>query len=217
MPRCKHCSDKFTPLRFNWKYCDKEECTDIGIKELREKDRKQRKKKARDHTKQLKSKLDNMKRLPELKKELQPLINHIARLIDWGTPCMMCGEHIKNFAHGCHYHTTRAHDQIRFNLHNIHHGDFGCNNAMGGNIQGYDQRLIEVYSKEYWEYVKFQLIHDYPYCGLRKEDIEPLKKEARKIIKELKTIGMSYTVQMRVKLRTKYNERLGVYLNNIKY
>ena len=166
---------------------------------------------SKEHVARLSKKLDRMKKLPELKKELQPFINKIARLIDKGVPCMMCGIPIKGVANGCHYHGSRSNDPIRFDLNNIHIGDYGCNGPKGGNILGYDERLIEVYGRSYWEYVKFQLVRDHPYCGLRKPDIAEIMIKAKETIKELEKLNLAYPPAMRLKLRTEINKRLNIY------
>lgn len=220
--RCKWCSERFDLKPWHavgYKVCEKENCRTLAIAEACEKAKKQhereRKNKSKAMVSDAKCKLNKMKQLPELKKELQPLINHIARLIDWGLPCMMHGDYFQGNPHGCHYHSTRSQDSIRFNLHNIHQGCYSCNKGKGGNINGYDEQLISVYGKQYWEYVKFGIVRTYQYCGLRKTDIEALKVAARKIIKELLADSKTYTTVERLALREKYNKRLGIYLKEL--
>lgn len=83
---------------------------------------------------------------------LQKEINLISRLIDKDTGCISCGGHTTPA--GGHYHAVGGNSSLRYNLHNIHLQDFGCNNRKGANIPKYDLGLIERYGKPYWEYVK---------------------------------------------------------------
>ena len=48
--RCKNCKDKFEPKYFNYKYCDKEDCNNVGVAETLSKARKQLEKKKREVT-----------------------------------------------------------------------------------------------------------------------------------------------------------------------
>jgi len=212
MPRCLHCKDKFQPRKFLWKYCDKEACNDIGVAELV---RKTREKQKRDKAKAWKKEKAEIKKdietLPEAKNKLQKVVNKIARLIDKDVPCMMCGTPSYSRKNGCHYHSVGSNGAIRFNLHNIAIGCHSCNEERGGNIHGYDERLIEVFGREHWEYVKFDLVKLYPYLGISKQEVHETRLEALKIVKELEKANLTYPPKMRLKLRTEINKRLNIY------
>jgi len=146
----------------------------------------------------------------EIAKTLQNPINHIARLIDKGHPCMMCGKPIKK-DFGCHYHSVGSNSTLRFNLLNVWSGCYSCNGMKGGNIPGYDIQIVGMYGKKKWEYIKFDLVRETDPLHLSKEEMKELAAKARTIVKELQKLNMIYPVQMRWKMREKLNERLGIY------
>lgn len=201
---CKQCKRKFEqkqPLQ----YVCSLECSIDYAKELEE---KRQNKEFKTYKKEIKEK---HKTISQYKKDLEKEINLIVRLIDKDKPCMMCGNPEMKRVNACHYHSVGANDTLRFNLFNIWAGCHKCNGELGGNITGYDIQLIEKYGREKWEYVKFSLTRTYSHIGLTISEIKELTLEARKIAKELKSIGLLYPCTMRWKLREKYNKRLGIY------
>ena len=148
--------------------------------------------------------------LSDYKKKLQPLINKIARLIDKGHNCMMCGRQMKRI-NGCHYHSVGSNDTLRFNLFNIWAGCHSCNSEKGGNINGYDFQLVEIYGKEFWESIKFDMVRENPLIKLSKEDIEIIIKKCRLIINALELENIKFTNEQRISLRKKFNKELGIY------
>jgi hypothetical protein len=212
MPRCKSCKSKFTATYFLEKFCKRDECKDIEARVLLEKARSKQQKLKADAWKV--EKAEHKKTLEttgEAKDKLQKVINQIARLIDNGISCMMCGTPNYNRKNGCHYHSVGSNDTIRFNLHNIAIGCHKCNGEEGGNIIGYDNRLIEVFGREHWEYVKFDLVKLYPYIGLSKPEIHEIRLEAVKIARELEKANLVYGPKVRLRMRTEINKRLGIY------
>lgn len=186
----------------------KDECRALGTQQLIESQKKQEE---RNQKKRFKILGEELKSLPQKKQELEPEINLIARLIDKGHPCMMCGNPKMKRINGCHYHSKGHNDTIRFNLHNIWAGCHSCNSEKGGNIAGYDLCLISEFGHEYWEEIKFGLTREYKLLKLTKDEINEKIKIARQIIRELKKADKVYTNEERVELRDKYNKRLGMY------
>lgn len=146
------------------------------------------------------------------KSMFQDEVNLIARLLDWGNPCMMCGNPRMKRINGCHYHSRGANPSLRYNLLNIFHGCHSCNSEKGGNIIGYDTCLIATFGEELWNEVKFDLVREYPRIDLRENDFKEKIPIAREIVRELKKANRIYTSEERVELRDKYNKRLGIYL-----
>lgn len=202
--RCKNCKTKFEPKKFLQKYCLKtDDCITAFLsyaKEVKAKQQRAKDKKTRE----------SLKTLSEWQKDLEQEINKIARLIDKGSGCISCGGHTTPA--GGHYASVKANGSIRFNLDNIHLQDFSCNNWKSANIINYDLGLIERYGKEYWEYVKFELPQKYPILKLKAFEYKSIIAEARKIVRELEKLDLQYTPKIRLELRKKYNERLGMYL-----
>lgn len=83
MPRCKNCKEKFEPLRFNQKYCFKDECVKVwvsaGKKILQKQDRKRRAK--------IK---ESLKTVKDYHKDAQRTFNTYVRLRDNGKECISC-------------------------------------------------------------------------------------------------------------------------------
>jgi hypothetical protein len=202
--RCKHCKTKFVPKKFLQKYClETDDCITAFLshaKEVKAKQQRAKDKKTRE----------GLKTLTDWQKDLEAEINKIARLIDKGSGCISCGGHTTPA--GGHYASVKANGSIRFNLDNIHLQDFNCNNWKSANIINYDLGLIERYGKEYWEYVKFELPQRYPILKLKLFEYKPIIAEARKIVRELEKLDLQYPPKIRLELRKKYNERLGMYL-----
>jgi hypothetical protein len=70
--------------------------------------------------------------------------------------------------------------------------------------------IEKMYGKEYKEYVD-GLAMEYKYIGLKAAEYPEKITIALKIVRELKKIDGSYTAKQRIKLREKYNTRLGIY------
>lgn len=210
--KCKHCKEKFVPKAFLQKYCmEKDECVSIFLAELREKNKKQNQKNERAEVKQL---AEQWKRHGDWLKDLENVINKIARLIDAGYNCISCGHAGKPQAG--HYHSVGSDAGLRYNLHNIHIQCYQCNAPKGGNIIGYDEGLIHFYGSEYWNYVKFNLknIYHQPL----KVSIPQIKESieiCRGIIKELEKGEQIIGGLARIQMRSALNERIGIYPQNI--
>jgi hypothetical protein len=123
---------------------------------------------------------------------------------------MMCDSVMKR-TNGCHYHSRGSSPTLRFNLLNIWIGCHSCNGEKGGNIIGYDNRLIDVYGRDKWEHIKFDMVRETPPLHLTIDDLKKAKIEANKIVRELEKLDMVYPEKVRWTMRIKYNERIGIY------
>ena len=208
MPRCKNCREVYNQYEFNNKFCLSIDCqTQKALFKLG----KIKKQTAKDWKAKKKVLKEKLKAKSDYEKEAQPIINKIARLIDKGSNCMMCNNIMKR-TNGCHYHSVGSSPTIRFNLFNIWIGCHSCNGEKGGNIIGYDNRLIDVYNRERWEYIKFDIVRETAPIHLTIDDLKQLKKESSKIVRELEKLDLTYSIELRWKLRDKFNKRLGIYL-----
>lgn len=199
MPRCKICKDKFEAKFFNQKTCFNASCV-LSYKKIL--DAKEWKAKKRVLNEKIKTKSDYYK-------ELQVLVNSIAREIDKGSSCMMCGN-IPKKKNGCHYHSVGSNPTLRYNLFNIWLGCEKCNVWLGGNIIGYDNQLIKYYGKEKWEYIKFDLVRIYKDLHLSIEDIKHFKLIAKEILTEINNTH-ELNHKERWIFREKLNKRLNIY------
>lgn len=140
-PRCKHCKERFDQKHFNVRYCDKDECFEAMMLEVREKYRKSKEKADKKATNLLKEKL---KTKSDYIKDLQKLVNRFVRIRDLGKSCISCNtiltENVKYDA-GHMYPTT--YQFLRFNEDNIAGQCVRCNRDLHGNISEYRPKMEE--------------------------------------------------------------------------
>jgi hypothetical protein len=142
MPRCKNCKDKFEPVRFNAKYCLKDECIKAFVEEAKA-----------AQWKKTKVKLKNeLKTTTDWLKEAQKVFNTFIRLRDDGLNCISCDKPPKKKNCG-HYFSQGGHANVRFDEDNCHLQCEHCNTFLSGNLLNYQigiekrigaQRLIEL-------------------------------------------------------------------------
>lgn len=132
MPRCKSCKQKFEPIRFNMKYCLKDECVNAFVEEVKSKTWKKTKAKA---------KLDLMT-LSDYLKLAQQVFNKYINLRDKGLPCISCDKPITGRVNASHFWNANNHYNVRFNEDNVHSSCITCNQFLSGNLLEYRTRLI---------------------------------------------------------------------------
>lgn len=127
MPRCKNCKDKFEPIRFNAKYCLKDECIKAFVEEVKTKE-----------WKKTKAKLKNeIKTNSDWLKEAQKVFNTYIRLRDQGKPCVSCGSKLGEKYDAGHYFSMGGHKAVTFNEDNVHAQCVTCNRYKHGNLLEY--------------------------------------------------------------------------------
>lgn len=208
LPKCKYHKEKFIPKYPFQKFClSDDECIKAFNEFVKAEKEKQRVKQWQKEKKVIK---ESLKTKSDYESDLQDEINHIARLIDKETGCISCGGQ-KSLAGG-HYHSVGSNKTIRFHLDNIHLQDFYCNNWKSANTHKYDLGLIERYGNDYWNYIKFDIPKLFPLLKMAKNDYVDKIKTARQIVKELQKADLTYSAKVRLELRKKFNERLGIYV-----
>lgn len=140
---------------------------------------------------------------------VQPIINEIARMIDYGCPCIATGLYDGKQAGG-HYHSTGSNRTIALHLHNIHVQSFHSNGPTGGgdNIR-YRNGIIRTYGQSYMD--KIEALSMTPAIHLSKADLIEVKERASAIRLELKADLKYRTPEERIALRDKLNVRIGIY------
>lgn len=216
---CKVCKARFEKdLSKPWIVWCSDECALVIVKEKQEKINKklqlQYKARASEEKKkwagEKKMMIENTMKRGDWLKRLETIINNIARLIDFGTACISCGGFGKPQAG--HYHSVASDATIRFNLHNEHLQDYRCNVELGSNTIGYDEGLIRVYGREYWEYVKFGLKNVYHKpLNLSIPEIKIYIDQARIILKRLEKDQVERSPEERIELRDLINSEIGIY------
>jgi hypothetical protein len=131
MPRCKNCKQKFEPIRFNHKYCLKDECIRAFVAEVKEKTWKETKTRMKT----------DLKTTQDWLKEAQTIFNQYINLRDKGLPCVSCGKPIKGRVNASHFWNANNHHNVRFEEDNVHSSCITCNQFLSGNLLEYRTRL----------------------------------------------------------------------------
>ena len=149
MPRCKNCKNKFEPIRFNHKYCLKDECIKVFVAEVKEKTWKETKTRMKN----------DLKTTQDWLKEAQTIFNKYIRLRDMGLLCISCNTIPKKKNAG-HYFSSGGHSNVRFDEDNVHLQCEHCNTFLSGNLLNYQigiekrigaDKLIELQGKAHLE------------------------------------------------------------------
>jgi hypothetical protein len=147
--RCKNCKEKFEPIRFNAKYCLKDECVRAFVAEAKEKQWKQTKTRMKA----------DLKTTSDWLKEAQVVFNKYIRERDKGLNCISCDKPPKKKNCG-HYYSQGGHSNVRFDEDNCHLQCEHCNSFLAGNLLNYQigiekrigaERLIELQGRAHLE------------------------------------------------------------------
>jgi hypothetical protein len=140
--RCKNCKDKFEPIRFNHKFCLKDECIKAFVEEVKVKQWKETKTRMKN----------DLKTTQDWLKEAQTIFNKYVRLRDMGLVCVSCQQPPKKKNCG-HYFSQGGHSNVRFDEDNCHLQCEHCNTFLSGNLLNYQigiqkrigaQKLLEL-------------------------------------------------------------------------
>lgn len=141
---------------------------------------------------------------------IQPIFNEIARLIDWGLPCIATKKFGK--MNGGHRISVGANRSICLNLHNIHRQCYESNHHKSGDPDKYDKGLEDEYGIEYVEYIKS--LHQTPLQKWTKETLDEIKEKAiaqrNKLKKDIEE-GIVLNPIQRIEKRTEINKIIGIY------
>lgn len=147
--RCKNCRDKFEPIRFNHKYCLKDECVRAFVEETKAAAWKKTKKKMQA----------DIETTQDVLKAAQLVFNKYIRLRDQGLNCISCDKPAKKENCG-HYYSQGGHSNVRFDEDNCHLQCEHCNTYLSGNLLNYQigiekrigaERLIELQGRAHLE------------------------------------------------------------------
>lgn len=147
--RCKNCKEKFESIRFNQKYCLKDECLRVFVAETKEKQWKQTKTRMKE----------NLKTTSDWLKEAQAVFNKYIRERDKGLNCISCNK--PPLKKNCgHYYSQGGHSNVRFDEDNCHLQCEHCNTYLSGNLLNYQigiekrigaEKLIELQGRAHLE------------------------------------------------------------------
>ena len=202
--KCKHCKNEYVPRASTQTSCSWQcaiSLTNIAIQKKYDKEAKVQKAEMKER----------IKTSSDYKGDLQKIVNHIARLIDEGAPCISSGRSSGKMSGG-HRWACGGWDNLRFNLMNIWIQSFHDNHHLSGNPSGYDKFLKEAGIYE----LVMDLNVTYPMMRWKDYDIKEKIVIARQIVKELKEANqvdsLPRKTDLRIELRVKYNKLLGIYL-----
>lgn len=191
------------------------ECGFQHAKNLKRKKEEEEAKEEKEQRKQNKLKDKAIREQIESKgyfeKKLQPIVNHIARIIDYDLSCIALEQWGQ--MHGGHFKAVKGSESIRFNLHNIHRQCAQSNEHHQGDEARYRLGLIRDYGQAYLEMVDGLKLK---YRGrqklwTKKEIIDAIPKAQeirRRLKKEIKTVQ---DPTERIRLRDWVNKELGLY------
>jgi len=149
---------------------------------------------------------EEIKKKAAYEKDLQEIVNEIARLIDCGKGCISCthgwtGAFTRKKNAG-HFHARGNYPAIRFHLDNIFLQCEQCNTYLHSNDKRFIIGLREIYGNEYLEFVD-NLPLKYPELHLTREDLKEAIKRAKFVRKEILS-GIDYS-------RWEINNYIGIY------
>lgn len=200
--KCKICGTEFEKKTIAHVVCCYNPC---GVLFMASQNDKRIKKEWGKEKKELKEKI---KTHSDYKKELQTLVNKIARIIDYGQPCIATGK-LEGKRNGGHFIAVGSNDTIRFNLHNIHIQSEYSNTYKGGDNFKYCEGIERIYGIDYLERIK-SLKSTLPI----KLSIDELKLKIRLAKEIIKDIDIDYVwsnPKDRIEQREKFNNVLGIY------
>ena len=131
--RCKNCKEKFEPIRFNQKYCLKDECVRVFVQVVKEKTWKQTKAKMKN----------DIKTNSDWMKEAQKVFNQYIRLRDKNQTCISCGSKLGSKYDAGHFYSMGGHKAVTFDEDNVHAQCVACNQFKSGNLINYREGLIK--------------------------------------------------------------------------
>jgi len=137
--RCKNCKEVFEPKWFNWKFCDKDLCHNLGVKDLVKKEREKKAKQERKETKKAKEALLTHR---DYLKLFQTVFNTYIRERDKDLPCISCGKNNEKQFHAGHYRSVGSCPELRFEELNVWRQCATCNTYLHGNLIEYRKELI---------------------------------------------------------------------------
>jgi len=157
--KCRICKLPFIPKNNFIPVCDEIDCKTQYAMSVVEKQRKSKRTEEKRTTSEQKKKMtvELMSDDKYRSSVLQPVINEIARLVDFGQPCIATENYGKE--NGGHYISVGANRTICLNLHNIHIQSFESNHWKSGDTLKYQVGIIRVYGEEYFFLRLYMLLY----------------------------------------------------------
>ena len=171
--RCKNCKEKFEPIRFNMKYCLKDECVRVWVEKTKEKAWKEKKQKMQQE----------LETVQDYIKMTQIIFNKYIRLRDKGQVCISCNKPALKENAG-HFWSAGGHSNVRFNEDNVHLQCEYCNTYLSGNLIMYNNNLLYKLGSD-----RFIKLHEQAHITKKwtKDELIEIIKEYKLKIKQYET------------------------------
>lgn len=209
--KCRVCKCAFEPKNVSTEVvCEKYNCRVEYAMKVVEKQKSAKEKTIRKENIEQKKKMtiDIMSNDKYRSTLLQPVINEIARIIDFGQACIATENYGKENAG--HYISVAANRTICLNLHNLHMQSFESNHWKSGDTLKYQGGIRRVFGEDYLAFMDG--LQKHPPIQLRKQEMIELYKKACEIRIRLKKDQKLRTPKKRIELRNQINLELGIYL-----
>ena len=171
--RCRNCKEKFEPVRFNQKYCLKDECIRVFVEEAKSKAWKKTKSKMKT----------DLMTLQDYIKLAQITFNKYIRLRDKGNVCISCQKPPKKLNSG-HFYNANNHWNVRFDENNVHLQCEHCNTFLSGSLIEYRKNLIKKIGIEQFEKLEAEANKTRKFT---KEELKEIINIYKKKIKQYET------------------------------
>ena len=172
MPRCKHCKNKFEPIRFNMKYCLESDCVRVWVESEKAKQWKEKKAKAKQ----------DLMTLSDYLRLTQQIFNKYIRLRDKGQPCISCGNKLGEKYDCGHFYSAGGHWSVRFDERNCSAQCVNCNQYKHGNLIAYGENLLKKIGISEFENLSVEAMKTRKFT---KEELKEIMAEYKKKIKNL--------------------------------
>jgi hypothetical protein len=170
--RCKNCKEKFEPIRFNHKYCLKDECVRAFVAEAKEKQWKQTK---------TRMKVD-LETVQDIVKAAQIVFNKYIRERDKDELCISC-KHKPKKENAGHFWNANNHWNVRFDEDNVHLQCERCNSFLSGNLIEYRANLITKIGQERFDQLEARAREIRKFT---KDELKELIKKYKEMYNQLK-------------------------------
>ena len=170
--RCKNCKQKFEPIRFNHKYCLKDESIRAFVAEVKEKTWKQTKTR-------MKNELETVQ---DIVKAAQIVFNKYIRERDKNETCISCGN-IPKKSNAGHFWNANNHWNVRFDEDNVHLQCERCNSFLSGNLIEYRANLITKIGAERFSQLEAKARVTRKFT---KDELKEIIKKYKELVRDMK-------------------------------
>lgn len=208
---CKICKEKFEPKNVSTEVvCSEYNCrVEFALQVVaKNKANKEKEQKRKNTEEKKRMNIDIMSTDKYRSKILQPVINEIARLVDFGQACIATEKYEGKMAGG-HFVAVGANRTICLNLHNIFIQSFHSNSWKGGDNLKYREGIKRVFGIEYLNFM--ENLQSHPKLGLTKGQMIEIHENACKIRSKLRKNEKIRSPKERIELRNQINIELGIY------